>query len=407
MPLKYRAILVVTVGLVLGLGLPLSAQWLQHKHSHRQSDLLREGELLAEVMERVKADYVDPVSDEMLLQSAVDGMIQALDAHSEFLDSDEYAEIRISSTGNYTGIGIEVTLDQGWLSVLAPFENTPAAEAGILPGDIIIQIDGEDVDPDRLSESVARLRGKVGSRVRLQLIRDGVDEPLLFTLRRSNVKVVSVRGELLNEGLAYVRISQFNEATANDVKRTIKRLRRLNEEALQGLVLDLRNNPGGVLDSAVQVSDLFLDDGVIVSARGRDNEETFVHSARSGDILQGKPISVLINQASASAAEIVAGALHDHDRATLVGATTYGKGSVQTVMPLSNGNAIKLTTSRYFTPDGVSIHGLGIAPDFEVPLDDEQTQLDLRASRALVEDVQLDRALKILRDPNIQHSKAP
>lgn len=408
MSLKYRAILAIVIGCALGAGLPLSARFMSYQSTTESAPLLREGELLAEVMARVKNDYVDSVSDEELLQGAIRGMVQALDPHSEFLDAEEYADIRISSTGNYTGIGVEVSLDQGGIRIVAPFDDTPAQRAGILPGDFIISIDGDDVDQSHLSEAVTRLRGKANTYVNLAIVRDGVDQPINFTLQRSDVRVTSVRAELLDNGIGYVRVSQFNESTANDLKRTLKQLRRRHEDQLGGLVLDLRNNPGGVLEAAVQVSDLFLADGVIVSARGRNARDKFVHTARRGDVLDGAPLVILINGGSASASEIVAGALSDHNRATLVGTTSYGKGSVQTVMPLAGGNAIKLTTSRYFTPSGLSIHETGIEPDYLVTADDSlQTAIHLMPATGRADDPQLARALQLMTAPYIQHSKAP
>ncbi len=409
MSLKYRAVLAVVIGCVLGLGLPLSATLLNYSPStSKQAELLRESELLAEVMARVKNDYVEPVSDEVLLRGAINGMIQALDAHSEFLDADEYAEIKVSSSGNYTGIGIEVSLAAGAIRVVAPFDDTPAQKAGILPGDIIVSIDGHEVDANQLSDAVSRLRGKSGSLVSLAVVRDGVDTPINYTLKRRAVRVVSVRGELLKPDVAYVRISQFNDSTANDLKKKLRLLKRENRADLSALIMDLRNNPGGVLEAAVQVSDLFLTDGIIVRATGRNARDEFVHSARRGDVLNGVPIMILINEGSASASEIVAGALRDNDRATLIGTTSYGKGSVQTVMPVRGGNAIKLTTSKYVTPSGLSIHDSGIDPDFLIPMDEALTAaVQMTAKPTPASDPQLAEALGLLDKPYLLHSKAP
>ncbi len=409
MTLKYRALLALTIGCVLGLGLPLSANFLSYgAGAASRNQAVSESELLAEVIARVKRDYVEPVDDEILLRGAINGMVQALDAHSEFLDADEYAEIKISSTGNYTGIGIEVSLANNAIRIVAPFDDTPAQKAGLLPGDIIISIDGRAVDASELSEAVSRLRGKSGSLVSLAIVRDGIDEPLNFTLKRQAVRVVSVRSQLIEPGVGYVRVSQFNDSTANDLKRKLKQLRRLNEAPLDSLVMDLRNNPGGVLEAAVQVSDLFLEEGVIVRATGRNQRDEFIHSARRGDVLDGAPLVILINAGSASASEIVAGALRDHNRATLVGVTSYGKGSVQTVMPLQGGNAIKLTTSRYETPSGLSIHDSGIEPDYLVPMDDALTAaLNITARPQPASDPQLAQALTVLESPYLLHSKAP
>ena len=409
MPLKTRAILVLTVGSLLGLSLSLSGRIIGPPVSVSEALPVVEGRLLAEVMERVRADYVDAISDEELLEGAIRGMVSALDPHSEFLDADEYEEIRISSTGNYSGVGIEVSLEGDAVTVVAPFDDTPAQRAGIRPGDVIISVDGEAVEAGNVSDTIAMMRGRPGTTVTLGILRDGNDAPLHFSMKRAYVKVASVRHELLDDDIGYVRVSQFSETTARDLRKAVRSMRRQNEVELTGLVLDLRNNPGGVLDAAVQVSDLFLTDGTIVSANGRDSSPVFEHAARRGDILKGAPISVLVNEGSASAAEIVAGALQDNARATIIGTPTFGKGSVQTVIPLSNGNAVKLTTSRYLTPSGRSINDTGIQPDIEV-YPSEMTAaatavISRRANPAL--DAQLASALVQLRDPYLMHSKAP
>ncbi|MEM1263476.1 MAG: S41 family peptidase [Pseudomonadota bacterium] len=408
MSLKIRAILVVTIGLVLGLGLPLSAQWLQYRLEPPPDPSVIDAELMAEVMARVRSDYVDDVPDDELMQAAIRGMVAALDPHSEFLDPDAYSDLRVSSSGNYSGIGIEVSINDGAIQVVAPFDDTPAARAGILPGDIISQINNVPVDVDGINDAVKRLRGKPGSRVELHVIREGESRELYFSMTRTYVKVVSVRDQQLSDNFGYIRISQFNESTAIDVRRALRRLAR-ETGGLDGLVLDLRNNPGGVLEAAVHVADLFLDKGLIVSARGRDENEVFMHSANPGDQLEGATMVVLVNEGSASASEIVAGALRDHGRALLVGTTSYGKGSVQTVMPLAGGNAIKLTTSRYFTPSGDSIHDVGITPDFEVPIDPDRLQPALQMSGGSVsaaDDPQLARAVRFLEQPYLLHSRA-
>ena len=409
MSLKTRAILVVIIGLVLGLGLPLSAHWLEYRITPPPDQRVIDAALMAEVMARVKNDYVDPVSDDELMNAAIRGMVAALDPHSEFLDPDEYADLKVSSSGNYSGIGIEVAITDGAIRVVAPFDGTPAARAGIQPGDVISRINNVVVAADGINDAVTRLRGKPGSRVELHVVRDGEPGELFFSMNRTYVKVVSVRAEMLQDGFGYLRISQFNESTAVDVSRAVKRLRKAHGRTLDGLVIDLRNNPGGVLDAAVQVADLFLDHGLIVSARGRADQDLFAHAANPGDQLDGASMVVLVNEGSASASEIVAGALSDHGRALLVGTTTYGKGSVQTVMPLAGGNAIKLTTSRYFTPSGRSIHDVGIQPDFEIPIADDALQPALRMSGggvAIDSDPQLQRAVKFLKQPYLLQSRA-
>jgi carboxyl-terminal processing protease len=352
--------------------------------------------LFAEVLERVKADYVDEVDEHKLMEGAVRGMIAQLDPHSAFLDSDEYREIRISTTGNYSGVGLEVNLVDNLVRVVSPIDDTPAARAGIKPGDALIAVDGEPVG-DRLDDTVNRLRGDTGTHVELDVRRDGVPDMLRFDLERTMIHVDSVKSDLIEPGVGYLRITQFSETTGRDLARAFHALEARNGGDLQDLILDLRNNPGGVLDAAVDVSDAFLDEGLIVSADGRIDEARFSMSAHPGDLMHGAPIGVLVNGGSASASEIVTGALKDHHRALIIGSHTYGKGSVQTVMPLSNGRAVKLTTSRYYTPSGEPIHEGGIAPD--VPLQADADEAPFEAGAALLErDTVLRQALAALKD---------
>lgn len=339
--------------------------------------------VLAEVLERVKREYVEPVSDRQLMDNAVRGMLAELDPHSRYLDPSEYAEIRISTSGTYTGVGLELQSDDDRVGVVTPIEGTPAARAGIQAGDAILTIDGKPVDHRNVSQAILRMRGPAGSHVLLTVAREGRTEPLFFDLQRSTVDVHSVSARALEGGYAYLRIVQFSDTTAKDLRSSVLRLNRETPGGLRGLVLDLRDNPGGVLEAAVDVADSFLDQGLIVTASGRTREATFRHEAAPGDLLSGAPLVVLVNGGSASASEIVAGALQDHRRATIMGTRTFGKGSVQTVMPLSGGRAIKLTTSRYFTPSGASIQGRGITPD-----------VDLGAAAAA--DVDLRQALQLL-----------
>jgi len=322
----------------------------------------QEASLFAEVYERIKRDYVDEVDDHALMEKAIRGMVAALDPHSAYLDSQEFDEIRLSTMGSYPGVGIEVAAGGGMVKILRPIDGSPAQRAGLRAGDQIVRIDGTDIGAD-LAGAIARMRGASGSVVQLSVRRDGSPELLEFALRREQVEVHSVLAESLEPGFGYVRITTFSETTAQDVARAISRLKRDNPGGIQGLLLDLRNNPGGVLEAGVAVADDFLSSGVIVTADGRTPEARFRMDASHGDLINGAPIVVLVNAASASASEIVAGALKDHGRALLVGRKTYGKGSVQTVLPLSHGGAVKLTTSRYFTPSGASIHGKGIVPD--------------------------------------------
>lgn len=383
-PLILRGLLAVLLGFVLGVTLSVAPGVLADKRPVADELPWEEARLLAEVLERVKRDYVDQVDDRELVEAAIRGMIADLDPHSAFLDPLEYRDVRISTSGRYSGVGVEVSVDDGRIVVVAPLDGSPAALAGIMAGDVIFSIDGFAVSGADLKDTVARMRGEAGTTVMLGIRRRGAEEPLAVELQRGEIDVRSVRGELLPGGTAYVRISHFTDGTARELRRTLRELERLSDAALPGLVLDLRNNPGGVLDTAIEVADLFLERGVIVSAQGRMAEARFQAEASPGDLLRGAPMSVLVNRGSASASEIVAGALKDHGRATVVGDATFGKGSVQTIIPLSDGHAIKLTTSRYYTPSGASIHARGVAPDVTVAAttDDEDLQLDA-AVRAL------------------------
>jgi carboxyl-terminal processing protease len=322
----------------------------------------QEASLFAEVYERVKHDYVDEIDDHALMEKAVRGMVAALDPHSAYLDNEEFDEIRLSTMGSYPGVGIEVLAEEGVVKVQRPIEGSPAQQAGIRAGDEIVRIDGTDVGAD-LAGAIARMRGTAGSIVTLSIRRPHTPGVLEYALRRAEVEMHSVSQQTLEPGYGYVRITSFSETTAEDLVKAISRLKRDNPAGIRGLVLDLRNNPGGVLEAGVAVADDFLDSGVIVTADGRTPEARFRMDATPGDLIEGAPLVVLVNGGSASASEIVAGALKDHARAVLVGRRTYGKGSVQTVMPLSHGGAVKLTTSRYFTPSGASIQGKGLVPD--------------------------------------------
>ena len=322
-----------------------------------------EASLFAEVYERIKRDYVEDVDDHVLMERAVRGMVAALDPHSAYLDSEEFEEIRLSTMGSYTGVGIEVVPDDGAVKVLRPIEGSPAQRAGLKRGDEIVKIDGVDIGGD-LAGATARMRGAPGSSVQLSIRRKGSAALLEFTLRRTQVEVSSVTAQTLEPGYGYLHIASFTETTAEDVSHAILRLQRDNHYDLKGLILDLRDNPGGVLEAGVAVADDFLNEGVIVSADGRTPEARFrMDATHHGDLLHGAALVVLVDGGTASASEIVAGALKDHGRALLIGRRTYGKGSVQTVMPLAHGGALKLTTSRYFTPSGASIQGIGIVPD--------------------------------------------
>lgn len=412
MSFKVRTFLALIIGVTLGVTLSMGRGVLADKETPKNETLpWEDARLLAEVLERVRQDYVDRVDDHKLMENAIRGMVSGLDPHSAFLDNDEYDEIRINTTGNYSGVGIEVTMEDGAVKVVAPIEGTPAAKAGIEPGDRIISIDGVSVEQTGLSDAINRMRGKAGTTVKVKVTRNGVATPLEFVLERSNVQVHSVKSELLEPGYGYVRITHFSETTGIDLGNAVAALKTASPIPIKGVVLDLRNNPGGVLEAAVSVSDAFLNDGVIVTASGRASESKFEMDASPGDLLDGAELIVLVNSGSASASEIVAGALKDHGRAILMGRTTFGKGSVQTVMPLSDGRAIKLTTSKYYTPSGASIHQKGIAPDIVVDRPQDPRDLAAGDPAALLEgDTEIVAALGKLKDGSVirqSKSKVP
>jgi carboxyl-terminal processing protease len=401
MRLQARNAVWTGLGVTLGLSLGLARGVLADKPAALGKDLpWSDARMLAEVLDRVEHDYVNPVDDHQLLQAAIRGMVSSLDPYSAYLDGDEYDEIKISSTGQYSGVGIEVSMEDDQVVVVSPFEGSPAAEAGIRTGDVITSIDGVAVKPAALEDTIGRMRGKEGTPVKIGILREGSADALEFTLMRSRVELHSVKSELAEPGFGYVRIAEFSETTGEDMVAALRALRKLNAAPLKGLVLDLRNNPGGVLEAAVAVSDAFLDSGLIVSAKGRTAESKFEMRATPGDELNGAPIVVLVNGGSASAAEIVAGALKDNHRARLMGRTTYGKGSVQTVMPLSGDRAIKLTTSLYYTPSGVSINHRGIVPDIELERDPKPPEVPAPGTAPLEQrDPDVRRAIQELKVP--------
>ncbi|NOT83452.1 MAG: S41 family peptidase, partial [Methylococcaceae bacterium] len=319
-----------------------------------------------EIFGRIKRDYVEPVSDKKLLEDAVRGMLTGLDPHSTYLGDEEYKELKEGTTGQFGGLGIEVSMEDGYVKVVSPIDDTPASKAGVQAGDLIIKLDEKPVKGMSLVDAVKFMRGEPGSKIVLTIVREGADVPLKITLLRAIINVKSVKSRLLEPGYGYVRISSFQSKTSQGLTDAIKELTQNNKLLLKGLVLDLRNNPGGVLDAAVAVSDAFLKEGLIVYTEGRIKNSEMRFNASPDDLIVGAPIVVLINAGSASASEIVAGALQDHHRAIIMGEKSFGKGSVQTVLPTSNGGAIKLTTARYYTPSGRSIQAEGIEPD--VPL---------------------------------------
>lgn len=405
MLLKTRAILVVAVGTVMGLSLSFGGGLMAKRHQPDADELASEQALLfAEVMARVKRDYVEPIDDGVLMESAIRGMVSDLDPHSQYLDADEYRDIRISTTGSYTGIGIEVSEVDGVVRVITPMAGSPAARSGIRSGDQIIAVDDVTIEASTLHETISRMRGRAGSKISVTVLRD--DEAITHEMRREIIRVASVHHEALSSNYGYVRVNQFSETTARELSRAIDALQDGKGGMLDGLVLDLRNNPGGVLDAAVDVSDLFLDSGVIVTAEGRTADSRFRRSAHRGDVLDGAELVVLVNQGSASASEIVAGALQDHGRAVIVGTPTFGKGLVQTVMPLSKGRAIKLTTSRYYTPSGDSIHETGITPDVYIEDTPGYPDMSLTGIVDRDQDGQLIGALERLRHRQVMHSNA-
>jgi carboxyl-terminal processing protease len=417
---RLRVAMLVTLGGVVGFGLSLgptvkadrdiSQANVRATRAARVPVETNDERLLSEVLQRVRHDYVEDISDQELIDAAIHGIMSKLDPHSTYLDTQQFDEIRISTSGEYSGVGIEVALEKGHVKVVKPIEDAPAARAGVLAGDTILAVDDVSVDTANINDVIDRMRGKVGSTIKLTLARDGLSDPLDIQMKRASVQVHSVASSLLSSGVAYASISHFSETTTADLERAIATLKRENGGSLQGLVLDLRNNPGGVLEAGVGVSDLFLNDGIIVTADGRAPDAKFEMDALPGDVLDGAPIVVLVNGGSASASEIVAGALKDHHRATLLGQQTYGKGSVQTVMPLADGHALKLTTSKYFTPSGVSIHGKGITPDVVVDEKELDAHLksegeptaDLGVSEVARKDYEIQLAMDLLKKDQAQ-----
>lgn len=321
-------------------------------------------DILANVFERIKSAYVEEVTDTEVLEAAINGMLVSLDPHSAYMNVDGFKEMREQTSGEFGGLGIEVTMERGVVKVVSPIDDTPADEAGIEAGDFIIKIDGKDVQGMTLGEAVEKMRGKVGTDITVKVYRESERKAFDITITRDKIKVTPVKSHLEEGGVAYIRITTFNSKVDDSIEKAIKDLTKENDgKPLIGLVLDLRNNPGGLLTQAVAASDAFLEEGEIVSTKGRIANQNQRFNAKSGDMLDGKPIVVLVNKGSASASEIVAGALQDHNRAVVIGTKTFGKGSVQTVMPLPGGNGMRLTTALYYTPSGRSIQAEGIEPD--------------------------------------------
>lgn len=361
---KKTSILTVSL-LCLMLVSPLAEAAKQSKAQTEDADTYELLNLFGEVMERAKVSYVEDVSDKKLIESAINGMLSSLDPHSSFLDDQSFKYMSEQTKGKFGGLGIEVTMENGVVKVVSPIDDTPASKAGLKPGDYITNIDGEAVMGMTLNDAVDKMRGKIGSKVKL-IIRRINEKPLEVTLKREEIKIQSVKNSIKADDVVYIRISSFSEDVDTMTAKAIKDAKKKLGDKLKGVVIDVRNNPGGLLDQAVNVSDLFLDKGEIVSTRSRNEEDTVKYTAKEGDIAKGLPIVVIINDGSASASEIVAGALQDHKRAIILGEKSFGKGSVQTVIPLGKYGAMRLTTARYYTPSGRSIQAKGIEPDIEV-----------------------------------------
>ena len=409
MPLRVRVILVVVIGTVLGLTVSLGSTFVDRSLlEERRSAEQDPARIIADVIARVQAEYVDRIDPQVLIESAIRGIVQDLDVHSRYLDDTAYQDIRITTTGHYAGVGLDIALRDGRPTVVMPIDDTPAERAGILPGDVVVAVDGTEVNASNFRAMVGRMRGAVGTEVTIDVQREGALDPMRFALVRAAIEVKTVQSAYLGNGFGYVRLTGFSENTAPGLDLAAREMERRNGGRLRGLVLDLRNNPGGVLDAAIDVADRFLAEGLIVRGTGRIRHAQFEYVAASGDPLEDVPVVVIVNAGSASASEIVAGALKDHRRARLVGERTYGKGSVQTVMPLGEGRAIKITTSRYVLPSGQSLNGRGIEPDILVRNDDPARQFDGDASDvSLTEDRQLVRALRAIGFDPVTLSQAP
>ena len=360
-----RNLMILLAGTVLGVTLMLGRTVLADRADAVGPLPLEDLRIFTEIFEKIKHDYVEERSDKQLLDSAIDGMLSGLDPHSAYLNKEAFRELQVGTSGQFGGLGIEISMEDGFVKVVSPIDDTPAARAGLKAGDLIIRLDNKTVKGMTLNDAVKIMRGKPGEPIELTIVRAGEDKPLKFVIKRDIIRVKSVRSRTLEPGYGYVRITQFQSRTGQNLDEALSKLKKANN-GLKGLVIDLRNNPGGVLNAAVAVSDTFIDNGLIVSTRGRTRESDNKFKASSGDALNGAPIVVLINGGSASASEIVAGALQDHQRAVIMGTKSFGKGSVQTILPMNNGTAVKLTTARYYTPNDRSIQSQGIVPDVKV-----------------------------------------
>lgn len=357
---------ILGIGLILGVGLTIGQAVLAEREQKEVIIPVEELRTFTEVFAKIKSDYVEPVDDKTLLENAIRGMLSGLDPHSTYLDPDGYKELQVGTTGQFGGLGIEVGMEDGFVKVISPIDDTPAQRAGVKAGDLVIRLDDTPVKGLTLNEAVKIMRGKPGTAIVLTIVREGEEKPLKISIARDVIKVKSVKSRMLDDGFGYIRITSFQSKTGDNLVDEIESLQKEAGKGLKGLVLDLRNNPGGVLSAAVDVSDAFLTSGLIVYTEGRDKESRLKFSATANDILEGRPIVVLVNGGSASASEIVAGALQDHNRAIIMGSRTFGKGSVQTILPMNTNAALKLTTARYYTPSGRSIQAEGIEPHIKL-----------------------------------------
>ncbi len=365
---RLHQIIILAIGLILGVMLAITNGVLADKNAAANYDGIPLDDIrtLSEVFGKIKENYVEEVKDKKLLTDAIRGMLSGLDPHSNFLDLEEFKELTVGTKGEFGGLGIVVGMENGFVKVISPIDDTPAQRAGIQAGDLIIKLDEKPVKGMVLDDAVKLMRGKPGSKIMLLISREGVDKPIKVELTRDRIRVKSIKSRALEPGYAYLRITQFQERTTDDLIKAIRKLKKENNGKLKGVVLDLRNNPGGLLDAAVGVSDAFLTKGVVVSVRGRHPDNAHVYQATPKDEIDGVPMVVLVNGGSASASEIVAGALQDHKRAIIMGKQTFGKGSVQSIVKLTNDTALKMTTARYYTPSDRSIQAQGIKPDIEL-----------------------------------------
>lgn len=361
-----RYLLGLLLGLVVGVFITIGSGVLADRDDLTETIPFEDLKIFTEVFQRIKDDYVEAVDDKALLENAIQGMLSGLDPHSNYLKPEEYDRIMSSTKGEFGGLGIEVGMEDGFVKVISPIDDTPAQRAGIKAGDMIIRLDDTPVKGMTLNDAVEVMRGDPGTKILLTIIRETEEKPLKIEIVRDIIKIESIKSRLLEPGYGYVRVSHFQARTVEDLNKAIDELKKDNTGDIKGLILDLRNNPGGILKAAVEVSDAFLSEGIIVYTEGRIDDASLKFDARPDDLIHGAPIVVLVNGGSASASEIVAGALQDHKRAVIMGHQTFGKGSVQTILPMNNNAALKLTTARYYTPAGRSIQAEGIEPDIKL-----------------------------------------